>query len=172
MTRVSKNFWRKILNIGPILLLYFLSISEIDTHFSNLFEILSFNLQLIVVFYWMLRGASLLGNSHIFFAGIINDVIMGLPMGISSLTYLTVSFVASYLAEVTVNRTLMTDWFSFFIALFCSNVIFLILISNLTSFTINFTEIFYNTFFTFLFYPIFWLIFNIYKTLMYIQNDA
>ena len=37
---------------------------------------------------------------------------------------------------------------------------------------ISFTEIFYNTFFTFLFYPIFWLIFNIYKTLMYIQNDA
>ena len=33
---------RKIINLGPILLLYYLSISEIDTQFENYFEILSF----------------------------------------------------------------------------------------------------------------------------------
>ena len=30
----------KLINFGPIILLYYLSISEIDTHFENFFEIL------------------------------------------------------------------------------------------------------------------------------------
>ena len=54
-----KNLTSKIFNLGPIILLYYLSISEIDTHFSNLFEILSFNIQLIIMYYWMLRDGSI-----------------------------------------------------------------------------------------------------------------
>ena len=41
----------KIINLGPLLLLYYLSISEIDTHFENFFEILSFNIQLIIIYF-------------------------------------------------------------------------------------------------------------------------
>ena len=33
---------RKLINYGPLFFLYYLSISEIDTHFENYFEILSF----------------------------------------------------------------------------------------------------------------------------------
>ena len=35
------NVTRKIINLGPLILLYYLSISEIDTHFENYFDILS-----------------------------------------------------------------------------------------------------------------------------------
>ena len=35
---------RKLTNLGPLILLYYLSVSEIDTHFENYFEILSFNI--------------------------------------------------------------------------------------------------------------------------------
>ena len=38
-----KNFRRGFINSAPLLLLYFLSITELDTEFSNYFEILSFN---------------------------------------------------------------------------------------------------------------------------------
>ena len=41
----------KLTNLVPLILLYYLSISEIDTHFENYFEILSFNLQLIIIFF-------------------------------------------------------------------------------------------------------------------------
>jgi hypothetical protein len=54
------------------LLLYFLSITETDTKFSNHFEILSFELQFIVIYFWKLKNPSILGNGHLFFAGIIN----------------------------------------------------------------------------------------------------
>ena len=45
---IASNFIRKTVNLGPLILLYYLSISEIDTHFENYFEILSFNIQLII----------------------------------------------------------------------------------------------------------------------------
>ena len=95
-----------------------MSFSEIDTDFSNNFEILSFNIQFIIIYYWALREPDILGNGHIFFAGIVNDIIMGLPLGMSALTYLIICFVASYIRTVTVKMTLFTDWFTFAIAIF------------------------------------------------------
>ena len=74
MAVIYKNFRSVVLNSGPLILLYYLSISEIDTQFSNLFEILSFNLQIIIIYYWFLKDASILGSGHVFLAGIINDV--------------------------------------------------------------------------------------------------
>ena len=61
---------------------------------------------------------TILGNGHIFLAGIINDVVIGLPLGSSSISYLVVSFVASYIKNVTVNFSLFTDWFTFLLAIF------------------------------------------------------
>tara|TARA_A100001015_G_scaffold62981_1_gene69524 strand:- start:5306 stop:5824 length:519 start_codon:yes stop_codon:yes gene_type:complete len=170
MSIAVQSFKKNFVGLFPIILLYFLSISEIDTHFSNMFEILSFNLQLIIIYYWMLKDQSILGNGHVFFAGIINDVVSGLPLGVSALTYLTVSFVAMYVKNVTVNITLFTDWFTFLIAVFFSNLIFLILIYNFTELSVTYTEIFYNSFFTLLFYPLFWLIFNIYRSIAGMKN--
>ena len=71
----------------------------------------------------MLKNQSVIGNGHIFLAGIINDVVMGLPLGLSSISYLTVSFVASYVRNVTVNISLFTDWFTFILAIFFSNLV-------------------------------------------------
>ena len=56
----------KLINLGPIILLYYLSISELDSHFENYFEILSFNIQLIIIYFWSLKRSELLGNGHIF----------------------------------------------------------------------------------------------------------
>ena len=124
MAIIYKNFKKNLADLGPILLLYFLSITEIDTQFSNYFEILSFNLQIIIIYYWQLKNPDILGSGHVFFAGIINDVIMGLPLGASAISYLITSFVASYIRAVTVKMTLFTDWFTFLIALLFANMVF------------------------------------------------
>ena len=171
MAILYKNLRASIVNSFPLIVLYYLSISEIDTHFSNMFEILSFNLQIIIIYYWMLKNSYVLGNGHIFFAGIINDVVMGLPFGISAISYLTVSFVASYIRQVTVNMSLFTDWFTFLLAIFFSNLIYLVLVLNFSDLQISYVDISYNAFFTFLFYPFIWIIFNFYKKLMYLRAD-
>ena len=171
MAILYKNFRSSIINSFPLITLYYLSISEIDTHFSNMFEILSFNLQIIIIYYWMLKNSNVLGNGHIFFAGIINDVVMGLPLGISSISYLTVSFVASYIRQVTVNMSLFTDWFTFILAIFFSNLVYLVLILNFSDLQLSYVDISYNAFFTFLFYPLIWVIFNFYKKIMFLGAD-
>ena len=171
MAILYKNLRSNIINSFPLITLYYLSISEIDTHFSNMFEILSFNLQIIIIYYWMLKNSSVLGNGHIFFAGIINDVVMGLPLGISSISYLTVSFTASYVRQVTVNMSLFTDWFTFLLAIFFSNLVYLILIINFSTLQISYVDVSYNAFFTFLFYPFIWTIFNFYKQIMVLKTD-
>ena len=171
MAILFKNITFKFINSAPIILLYFFSINELDANFSNLFEILSFNIQIIIVYYWTLRNPSILGNGHIFLSGIINDVIMGLPMGTSALTYLVISLVASYIRNVTVNINLFTDWFTFLIAIFFSNLTFLILLKNFSEISITYTELFYNSFFTFLFYPAFWVLFNQYRYLMSVKDE-
>lgn len=171
MAIIYKNLKINLASSGPLLLLYFLSITELDTQFSDYFELLSFNLQLIIVYYWSLRNPSLMGNGHIFFAGLINDVIMGLPLGTSSLTYLVTCFVATYIRNVTVKMTLFTDWFTFIIAIFFANLTYLILISNFSDMNVTYLNLFYNSLFTFLFYPLFWLTFNSYKLLLGITGN-
>ncbi len=156
----------KTINIGPLILLYYLSVSEIDAHFENLFEILSFNIQLIIIYFWVLKRPEILGSGHIFFAGLINDVVMGFPLGISSLAYLIVSLVATYVKNMTVNTRITTDWFTFFVAIFFSNLTFFILLINFSEVAINITEISYNTFFTLIFFPFFWFLFTLYNSMI------
>ena len=163
---------RKIINSGPLIILYYLSISDIDSHFENYFEILSFNIQLIIIYFWVSKRPEALGGGHIFFAGLINDVIMGFPLGLSSLSYLTVSLVANYVKNMTVNTRITTDWFTFFIAIFFSNLLFFILLSNFSDIEISLTEISYNTFFTLIFFPFFWFLFTFYNSIITTDKNA
>ena len=162
----------KIINLGPIMLLYYLCVSEVDSHFERYFEILSFNIQLIIIYFWCLKRPELLGNGHIFFAGLINDVVMGFPLGISSLSYLIISFIAAYVKNMTVNTSITTEWFTFFLAIFFSNLTFSILISNFTEIEINIIDVSYNTFFTFIFFPFFWFFFNVYNSMIILGKNV
>ena len=162
----------KIINLGPLLLLYYLSVSEIDTHFENFFEILSFNIQLIIIYFWVLKRPEALGSGHIFFAGLINDVVMGFPLGLSSLSYLIISLVAAYIKNMTVNTRITTDWFTFFIAIFFSNLTFFILLSNFSEIRVSVTEVSYNTFFTLIFFPFFWFLFTYYNSIITPDKNA
>ena len=163
---------RKIINYGPIIFLYYLCISELDTHFENYYEILSFNIQLIIIYFWSLKRSEILGNGHVFFAGLLNDVVMGIPLGLSSISYLVVSFVATYVKNMTVNTSITSDWFTFFIAIFFSNLTFFILVTNFVEMTISVTDISYNTFFTLIFFPFFWFIFNFYNSMIYLGKNV
>ncbi len=162
----------KLVKLGPLILMYYLSISEIDTYFENYFEILSFNIQLIIIYFWSLKRPEILGNGHIFFAGLLNDVVMGFPLGISSLTYLVVSLVATYVKNMTVNTSITTDWFTFFIAIFFSNLTLVILIMNFSDINVQFIDVSYNTFFTLIFFPFFWFFFNFYNSILLLGKNV
>jgi rod shape-determining protein MreD len=166
------NLLNKIFNAGPIILLYYLSISEVDTNLEAIFEIFSFNLPIIIIFFWILKKPTVIGTGHIFIAGLINDVIMGFPLGISSLSYLVVCLFSNYVRNKSVNTTIASDWLTFFIALIFSNILFFSLLINFSDVVISYAKIGYNTFFTLFLFPIMWMIFSIYQTNFIGGRDA
>ena len=97
---------------------------------------------------------------------------MGLPLGLSSLSYLIVALTSTYVKNMTVNTSITSDWFTFFIALLLSNLTFYLLASNFSGISISIQEISYNTFFTFIFFPFFWLFFNYYNSLVRVGRNV
>ena len=72
----------------------------------------------------------------------------------------------------SVNTTIASDWFTFFIALIFANLLFFSLLNNFSDVTTTFTKIGYNTFFTLFAFPIFWLLFNFYQMSFLGSQDA
>ena len=168
----KKNIINKLFAAGPLILLYYLSISEIDTNLEKLFEVFSLNLQIIIIYFWIIKRPSLMGTGHIFSAGLINDVVMGFPLGISSLSYLVICFVGNYVRNKSVNTTIASDWFTFFMAMIFSNLLFFSLLNNFSDLAFSYTKIGYNMFFTLAMFPICWVLFNLYQMTFIGGRDA
>ncbi len=141
----------KIYNTGPLILLYYLCISEIDTNLENTFEIFTLNFQIILVYFWVLKRPEVMANGHVFIAGLINDVVMGFPMGISSLSYLVMVFFGTYVRNKSVNTTIASDWFTFLMAMIFSNLLFFSLLNNFSDLSFSYSKIGYNIFFYFIY---------------------
>ena len=125
--------FKKIINIllgsFPIILLYILSFNSFEglKEFENII-LFSFNLQMIIIYIYVLKFQEYIGFGHIFLAGLINDVVIGTPLGTSSLTYLMLCFFTSYIRNVTLRSKMTTDWFTFIPAIFFSNFFYKFLI--------------------------------------------
>ena len=162
----------KIYNSGPLIILYYLCISEVDTNLEKTFEIFTLNFQIILIYFWVLKRPDIMANGHVFLAGLINDVVMGFPLGISSLSYLIIIFVGTYVRNKSVNTTIASDWFTFLMAMTFSNILFFSLLNNFSDLSFSYSKIGYNMFFTLFTFPIFWLIFNIYQLTFIGNRDA
>ena len=127
-------------------------------------NIFSFNLQMIIIYFYILKFPDSLGLGHIFLGGIINDVVIGTPLGTSSLSYLILSFFTNYVKQVTLRSKMTSEWITFIPALFFSNLIFFIIINNFSHLSFYYIDLLQNTFFTFLFFPIFYFLFNSIQT--------
>ncbi len=170
---MAKNsILNKIYNSGPLVLLYYLCISEVDTNLERIFDIFSLNFQIILIYFWVLKRPDLMANGHIFLAGLINDVVMGFPLGISSLSYLIIIFFGTYVRNKSVNTTIASDWFTFFAAMIFSSLLFFSLLNNFSELSFSISKIGYNMFFTLFMFPIFWLLFNIYQMALIGSRDA
>ena len=168
----KSSFISKIYNAGPLLLLYYLCISEVDSNLEKIFEIFTLNFQIILIYFWVLKRPEIMANGHVFIAGLINDVVMGFPLGISSLSYLIIIFVGTYVRNKSVNTTIASDWFTFFVAMVFSNILFFSLLNNFSELSFTLNKIGYNMFFTLFMFPIFWLLFNIYQMTFIGNRDA
>ena len=126
----------------------------------------AFNIQMILIYFYILKFPDSLGYGNIFLAGIINDTVISIPLGTTSLSYLSLSLFTSYIRNATIRPAMTSEWFTFIPALFFSNLVYLVIINNFSNLSFYYLELLQNTFFTFLFFPIFHYIFSQYEKLI------
>ena len=161
MASLNKStFFRVILSYLPSIILFVSVFNEFDFNYLKI-ENFSFNFVYILIFYWTLRSPESLGYFYIFLAGIINDVVIGIPIGISSLCYLMLCSVTAYIRNITLSPNFVKDWFSLLFTMILINSIQVIILDLIFLIEINYMSYVVNSGFTFLFYPIFFVIFNI-----------
>ena len=157
MAILFKQFKLNFISLIPILLLFIISLngnSVID------FRFFSVNIHYILIYFWVLRRPQLMGIGYIFLSGIITDVVLGLPIGTSSLTLLVIAGVAAYVRVVTVRVSLVNDWLSFIPALLIANFVYF-LVLYFSNYPIDYLYLFNNSIFTLFFYPVLWMLFSI-----------
>lgn len=152
---ISSTFFSYI----PIIILFISVFNEFDFNFLNI-KFFSFNFVHILIFFWTLKNPNYFGYISIFIAGIINDVIIGIPIGISSFCYLLICATTAYLRNITLSPNFINDWLSFLFTVSLVNSIQVIILDLIFLIEIDYTKYLINTGFTFIFYPLFFLIFN------------
>jgi cell shape-determining protein MreD len=88
----------------------------------------------------------------VFLAGLINDTVVGLPLGISSLSYILVCIFASYLRNITIRPHLIKDWFYFLFVISLINSVNYSVLFLFFSYDLDIMFYIINNLFTFLFY--------------------
>ena len=157
MAFIFKQVKFRIIEFVPIFLLFFISLSGnsiVD------FKFFSINVHFILVYFWVLRQPKLLGYGFIFLAGIITDVVVGVPIGVNALTLLVIAGTAAYVRVVTVRISLINDWISFIPALLFANFVYF-LVLYFINYEVNYLYLFKNSIFTFICYPILWSFFSL-----------
>ena len=145
----------------PIIILIVSVLNEFDFNYLNL-KYFSFNFPFILIFFFTLKDSKHFDYVLVFLAGLINDTVVGLPLGISSLSYMLICIATSYFRNITIRPNPIKDWFYFLFIISLINSINYSILTLFFSFNLILMNYLVNTFFTFLFYIIFVSIFKYY----------
>ena len=157
----SKGTFFKLYSWLPIIILIVSVLNEFDFNYLNL-KYFSFNFPFILIFFFTLKDFKHFDYFFVFLAGLINDTVVGLPLGISSLSYLIICIATSYFRNITIRPNPIKDWFYFLFVISFINSINYSILTLFFSFDLILMNYLVNTFFTFLFYIIFVSIFKYY----------
>ena len=145
----------------PLFVLFISVMNEFDFNYLNL-KYFSFNFPFILIFFFTLKDFKNFDYILVFIAGLINDTVVGLPLGISSLSYLLICIATSYFRNITIRPNPIKDWFYFLFIISLINSINYSILTLFFSLNLVLMNYIVNTFFTFLFYIIFVSIFKYY----------
>tara|TARA_B100001057_G_scaffold498950_1_gene607777 strand:- start:4120 stop:4626 length:507 start_codon:yes stop_codon:yes gene_type:complete len=147
----QKNWLYKTYTWLPIIFLYISVLNEFDLNYIKI-DYFSFNFPFILVFYFTLKEYSRFDFFLVFIAGLINDTVVGLPLGISSFSYILICIFSAYLRNITIRPHLIKDWFYFLFVISLINSINYSVLFFFFSFELDIMFYIINNLFTFLFY--------------------
>ena len=155
----KKGSLYKLYSWLPLLVLYVSVLNEFDFNYLNL-DYFSFNFPFILIFFFTLKEFKNLDYFLVFIAGLINDTVVGLPLGISSLSYILICIATSYFRNITIRPNPIKDWFYFLFIISLINSISYSVLTLFFAFNLILMDYLVNTFFTFTFYIVFVSIFK------------
>ena len=147
----NKNLIRRILSKIPLILLFISVLNNYDFNYLEL-KYFSFNFSYILIFYYSLKKNESLGYTYIFIAGLFNDVVVGTPLGLSSLMYLILCGAAAYLRNITLRPSLIKDCIFFLITLLIINSLLFIALNIIFNYHLDYFDQIINITYTFLLY--------------------
>ena len=157
----TKGTFSKLYSWFPIILLFISVLNEFDFNYLNL-NFFSFNFPFILIFFFTLKEFKHFDYLLVFLAGLINDTVVGIPLGISSLSYILICIATAYFRNITIRPNPVKDWFYFLFIISLVNSINYSILTLFFSINVVLWGYLVNTFFTFLFYLFFVSIFKIY----------
>ncbi len=157
----TKSSFYTLYSWFPIILLFVSVLNEFDFNYLKL-DYFSFNFPYILIFFFSLKDFKRFDYSLVFIAGLINDTVVGLPLGISSLSYILICIATSYFRNITIRPNPTKDWFYFLFITSLINSINYTILTLFFSFNLVLMSYLVNTFFTFAFYIFFVSIFKYY----------
>ena len=157
----SRGFYYKVYSYLPLIALIISVLNEFDFNYLNL-DYFSFNFPFILIFFFTLKDFKNFDYLFVFLAGLINDTVVGLPLGISSLSYILICTATSYFRNITIRPNQMKDWFYFLFIISLLNSINFSILTLFFSYKLILMDYLVNTFFTWTFYIIFVSIFRYY----------
>ena len=161
MSSLNKNtLVKSLLFYIPVFLLFLSVLNEIDFNYLKI-DNFSFNFVHILIYYWTLKNPRYLSYGSIFLAGIVNDVVVGIPIGFSSFCYLLICAATAYIRNITLSPNFINDWLSFLFTILLINSIQVTILDLIFLIEVDYLKYLINTGFTFLFYPIFFFFFNL-----------
>ena len=163
MDKIQKNIiTQNIKKYIPITLLFISVLNEFDFNNFGLMYF-SFNFSYILIFYYSLKKSESLGYIYIFIAGLFNDVVVGTPIGISSLIYLLLCGAAAYLRNITLRPSLIKDSIFFLITILIINSLLFMFLNFIFNYELNYSEQVINITYTYLLYFLFVNLFNFFE---------
>ena len=157
----SKGFYFKLYSLLPIIVLFVSVLNEFDLNYLKL-KYFSFNFPFILIFFFTLKDFKNFDYLLVFLAGLVNDTVVGLPLGISSLSYILICIATSYLRNITIRPNPVKDWFYFLFIISLINSMNYSILTLFFSYDLLLISYLVNIFFTFIFYMLFAYIFKYY----------
>jgi len=167
----SKNYIKKILSKLPLILLFVSVLNNYDFNYLDI-KYFSFNFSYILIFYYSLKKSESLGYTYIFIAGLFNDVVLGTPIGLSSLMYLILCGAAAYLRNITLRPSLIKDCIFFLLTILLINSLLFISLNFIFNYKLNYFDQIINITYTFLFYFLFSNIFDFFENYIVGSNNV
>ena len=157
----SRGFYIKFYSFLPIIVLFISVLNEFDINYLKL-EYFSFNFPFILIFFFTLKDFKHFDYILVFIAGLFNDTVVGLPLGISSLSYTLICISTAYLRNITIRPNPMKDWFYFLLIISLINSLNYSILTLFFSYDLLLLSYLVNIFFTFILYMFFAYLFKYY----------